>query len=727
MGTMMSNQEELVPEIGGSESFGSGDAKSPRRLTNQGGDSIDDDVDPCTGASTASRIDEAAAEFNETEMEVAEFERDNHREIVGEAVSGLLLGERMNSSVGRECLPLDDGTSASGDFVTDSCGSTGGGASFELAVSPETIGDNIIAKRERKDTTFDLSVGEGETPVEGRDLVADKARAEVDQRTVDFFNAQKEMAKVPISDGLSKKVVDDARGCAPREDNGTTSDDSSRKLRSSIGDAGRVCSVKEESSDIIAGEPKDKNEERTEIEIDDFEEEAAKIFSTRDAPIKPVISVTQGEGSHKNNSKMIDMGDSQDMKIVEFSADLTQQDMGDSKIRLFDHETPSGSNGITRSSSCLEPETAEQEDLSDDCGVGVFEFLSKRRRKKRRKNVDAAKSLSISIPSLTPQEAASTDTKTIDSGNEKNVVEGKIWPIDDNILDEEDPNLFYSTTNEGDDPQYVEFRLSMIKNRLQAQLVKIQKDKKEDMKKIQAYLYFMWEESNGALQGEIKKVRDEIEAKQTRQRNQLTDKHKGQSEADEQKLNEGETWLVQKQHLETQQSMSQHAGMLGWNEIAAQLQNRHAFQRHQFEERKVEMKKRLEQEINTQNQILEAHHKKRNAESQLFIKELTEKCHKQHDDLKTKLLRLHEDRFEQKRKEAEASFGGSQSDTLAQGITNSNLNYSCAEQSNDQRQTKEEEIEGVVSHDAAMRQKQRKSLMNNASIQLAIEIHNEGK
>jgi hypothetical protein len=621
---------------------------------------------------------------------------------------------------------LDDGSSTRGDFAKGSCRSTGGGASFGLAVSSDNIGDKIIATREIGGTKFDLSIKRGDTPVEGRDIDAEKARAEVDQRTVEFFNTHAKMAEVPTINDFLKKVVDDASGCAPREDQGT-SDDSPRKPRSSTGDAGGVPSAKEESSDKAASEPKDKNEEKTEMEIDYYEEEAAKISLTRDVLIKPAISVTQGEGPPENDPNKIDMGDSQGMKFLEVSADLKHENMAVSKMRIDEHETASGSNGITRSLSCLEPETAEQDDLSDDYGLEVFELLTKRRRKKRRKNVDTSKSISISIPSHTPQGAASTDTKTaIGFGNAKNVVEDKIWPIDEVVLDEDDPNSFYSTTHEGEDPQYVEFRSLMMKNRLQAQLVKIQKDKKEDMKKIQAYLSFTWEESNDALQGEIKKIRDEIVAKQTRQRKQLTDKHKGQSKADEQKLNEGENWLVQKQHLEMQQSVSQHAGMLGWNEIAAQLQNRHAYQRHQFEERKVEMKKRSEQEINTQNQILEAHHKKRNAESQLFIKELTDKCHKQHNNLKAKLLRLHEVRFEQKRKEAEANFGRSQSDTLARGNTDANQNYPCAEKPNDCRQTKEELIKGVVSHDAAMRQKQRKSLMNNASIQLAIEIHNEG-
>jgi len=189
--------------------------------------------------------------------------------------------------------------------------------------------------------------------------------------------------------------------------------------------------------------------------------------------------------------------------------------------------------------------------------------------------------------------------------------------------------------------------------------------------------------------------------------------------------------LLQKQHLEMQQRMSQHAGMLEWNGIATQLQNRHAYQRQQFEESKIEMKKRSEQELNAQNQILEAHHKKRQSESQILIKELTDKCHKQHANLKAKLSRLHDERFEKRRKEAEAECAfddGYQSETLTRGKTSaSECCLHTTENSADEHPIKGGLLEGAVSHDAVVRQKQRKGLMNNASIQLAIEIHNEGK
>ena len=53
--------------------------------------------------------------------------------------------------------------------------------------------------------------------------------------------------------------------------------------------------------------------------------------------------------------------------------------------------------------------------------------------------------------------------------------------------------------------------------------------------------------------------------------------------------------------------------------IAAQLQQRHTYQRTQFEQKKTEMKKRSEQDLNAQNAILEAHHKKRRAEAEAYM------------------------------------------------------------------------------------------------------------
>ena len=700
--------------------------------------------------------EDAAVEFNEAETEGTEFDRDDYGGNVVNTTSGDSLRERGRSSISQKCLPVHEGNplenvvdfapgeddinkqsidedwllkdAALVDSVKEADSSTGGGGDAPLDMAP----------RENDGTSVDISIERGDPPVEGSDMLlvrwassrsqADTAGVGIDHRTIDICYNHEFMAAVPTSDYFSKIAAYDTAGSAPGEDKATT-DNGSRKPGSSAGDTDDALMLKEESymktEDILEVE----EDETTEMEMD-HNKDVVEISAT-DFPKKSVISITQGKAPGENEPKKIEMDASHEKKTLAVSADDAQGIVADSNMNLDDCELPHGSkNGIRSSSSKgSEPESADQEDVSDDDGFGIFELMAKRTRKKRKKNMEKSKPLSISIPSHSPKEGVSTGTKiNVGFGMESNSLADKFWPTDDDILEEEDPLSFYSTTHEGQDPQYVEFHLSMTKNRLQAQLAKVEKDKNEDIKMIQTYLSAKWEESNDALQKEIIKVRDEILAKQTRQRNQLTDKHQRQIEADELKLNESESWLLQKQHLEMQQRMSQHAGMLEWNGIATQLQNRHAYQRQQFEERKIEMKKRSEQELNAQNQILEAHHKKRQSESLALIKELTDKCHKQHDNLKAKLLRLHEERFEQKRKEAEADCGGSISATLAQAKTRVNQSRShTSENFADGHQNKGGLREGAVSHDAVVRQKQRKGLMNNASIQLAIEIHNEGK
>ena len=779
----MTEREE---ELGGGENVRGGDAES--QSADQGGEANNDNsIDPGGGASISSRTifsrvwgwandnnstkeedsssvrepdavgvikwsEDAAVEFNERKTEGTEFDRDDYRGNIVNTTSGDSLREMGRLIIGQKCLPVHEGDplvnvadfapgeddinklSIDEDWLlkdaalvdsVQEVGSSSGGGDAPLDMAP----------RENTGTTVDFSNERRDPPVEGSDMLlvrlassrnqADTAGGGIDHKTIDICNNHELMVVVSTSDYFSKIAAYDTTGRVPGEDKATT-DDGSRKPGSSTDDADDVPLVKGESSNKTEYILEVEDYEKTEMEMD-HNKDVADISAT-DFPKKPVISITQGKAPGENEPKKIEMDASHEMKTLAVSADVAQGSVADSNMNLDDCGLPHGSKNGIGSSKGSEPKSAEHEDVSDDDGFGIFELMTNRTRKKRKKNIEKSKPLSISIPSHTPKEEISTGTKiNVGFGMERNSLV-KFWQIDDDILEEEDPLSFYSTTHEGQDPQYVEFHLSMTKNRLQAQLAKVQKDKKEDMKKIQTYLSAKWEESNDALQKEINKVRDEMLAKQTRQRNQLTEKHQRQIEADEQKLNEGENWLLQKQHLEMQQRMSQHAGMLEWNGIATQLQNRHAYQRQQFEESKIEMKKRSEQELNAQNQILEAHHKKRQFESQALIKELSDKCHKQHDNLKAKLFRLHEERFELKRKEAEADCGGSKSATLAQGKTR--VNQSCLHTSENfagGHQNKGGQREGAVSHDAVVRQKQRKGLMNNASIQLAIEIHNEGK
>lgn len=155
------------------------------------------------------------------------------------------------------------------------------------------------------------------------------------------------------------------------------------------------------------------------------------------------------------------------------------------------------------------------------------------------------------------------------------------------------------------------------------------------------------------------------------------------------------------------------------------------------------MKKRSEQELKAQNNILEAHHKKRQAEAETFIKELGAKCRQQQEGLKAKLFRLHEERFDNKKKTIEADCtlslevsGEEASTSTTRTLSSQEIPLIANKMSVKSQQNQHEHDlqtvthkavrEGSVSHDAVIRQKRRKGLMNNATIQLAIEIHNEG-
>lgn len=350
---------------------------------------------------------------------------------------------------------------------------------------------------------------------------------------------------------------------------------------------------------------------------------------------------------------------------------------------------------------------------SDDDGFGALELLGKRKRRKRKKK--KKKSQQIKLLRISIEPVPKHDVPPV---KKSDAPADKLCSFED-IEEEEDPLAFYSTTHEGQDPNYVEFHSSRLKNRLEVELAKLDKEKEEDKNKIQTYLSAKWEERHDMLQKQMNKVRADMIAKQTRQRTQLSEKHKRQIEADERKIEEGEKWLISKQQMELQQRMNlPNNSMIEWNTIAAQLQTRHAYQRQQFEEKKVEMKKRSEQELKAQNQILEAHHKKRQVEAEAYIKELADKCHKQQENLGNAIRNAHEERFDKKRKETQAD----NKCTLALDGESHPQTFGT----NIQRTNKREIHEGSISHGAVIRQKWRKSLMNSANIQIAIEIHNEG-
>ena len=320
----------------------------------------------------------------------------------------------------------------------------------------------------------------------------------------------------------------------------------------------------------------------------------------------------------------------------------------------------------------------DEDDESNDDGFGVLQ-LRPLMRKQRKSNIAASKPIRITIPSNTPKEST------------RNLFDAAVDKTEDDVFVEDDPLSFYSTT-EGEDA--CDANSSSMKDLTHDLLAKLQNEKKEDKIKIQAYLSAKLEQTNYNIQKEINQVRLEMLNKQTRQLKQLNEKHHCQFQSNEQKFKEGENLL---------------------------LQNCNAHQCQQFEESKAEMMKRYEQDIITQNQILQAHHKKRQAEGHMLIKDLTDRCHIQHDFLIAKLSMLHEERFKQKRKDIECSVAGAfQSESVARGKANKSATHLNTSDS------KGTVFGNVVSHDAVLRQKQRKGLMNTASIQLAIEIHNEG-
>jgi hypothetical protein len=386
-----------------------------------------------------------------------------------------------------------------------------------------------------------------------------------------------------------------------------------------------------------------------------------------------------------------------------------------------------------------EPGINESEDDDFPLFESFDQRIRQRKRKKRKKEiVEKIKPIRVSIRSHASEEKGPGEKKETTPTLVVNEVElmNKLCPFDDVSLEEEDPLSFYSNTHEGQDADSVGLMSSIMRNRLEFELNKLKKAKKIDMKKIQAYISARWEERNDSLQRQINKIRFEMVSKQKQQRIQLTEKQARQTEADNRKLVAGENWLAQKQQIEMQQLMTQHqnlatADIVKLNAMVNQLQSRHAFQRQQFEEKKVEMQKRLDQELQTQNQSIHAHHDKRQAEAEILIKGLAEKCRAQQENMKAKLTRLHEERFERKRRQViydSTVNGDSQSENSVLGDTIATpIDF---DMHSDDGRTVELPVDnqcvtGVsASTDSVVRQKQRKGLMNN--IQLAIEIHNEG-
>lgn len=360
---------------------------------------------------------------------------------------------------------------------------------------------------------------------------------------------------------------------------------------------------------------------------------------------------------------------------------------------------------------------------------GEFELLVKsKRQKKKTSKKGKSKPLRITGKDVIPMEGTTKVEQT-----DRNYVATKYDNIQgleltSDIEDEEDPLAIYSENQEPQDTSFAEVDSTKVKNELQTRMNKLKEEKKQDLNMIKTYLKAKWDERNTEVQSQANKLRGEMLTKQQRQRTQLSEKHKRQLEADGRKIEEGMKWLVQRQQLELEQKMQQHKqaaqqmgvtqeSMAEWNQMSIQLQTRHSQQLQQFESKKIDLNRKSEQELSAQNAILEAHHKKRQHETNKIIDELVNKCHRQQDYLKAKLVRQHKERFETKRNALQSQLTESAKVDTYRGPDHE-LHPNQRSGSHDAAN---------VSHNAVTRQKRRKIATNNASFQLAVEIHNEGE
>eukprot|EP00984_Skeletonema_dohrnii_P037633 scaffold39894_cov133-Skeletonema_dohrnii-CCMP3373.AAC.3 len=277
----------------------------------------------------------------------------------------------------------------------------------------------------------------------------------------------------------------------------------------------------------------------------------------------------------------------------------------------------------------------------------------------------------------------------------------------------------------------------------------MEEHKTEDMAKINAYLIAKWEERTENLNKQVSKIRQDMLTKQNTQRAQLAEKHKTQQgefcayfacscvvllddkltytffflqqELDKRKIDEGRKWLLERQQQQLRQEAEQtgkagNAIMEDWSNISAQLQTRHAYQLKQFEVKEATMKERSANDANAQHQILEAHHKKRSAEAEAFVDELIKKCQQRQKKLKATLTRLHEQRFEAKKREIQIEFSKPLDSSVSQ--QKSAETHSHQELDND--------LDNSLAHTAVLRHKRRKHHLNGCTVQVAVDIHNEG-
>jgi len=355
--------------------------------------------------------------------------------------------------------------------------------------------------------------------------------------------------------------------------------------------------------------------------------------------------------------------------------------------------------------------TYDQDTLSDDEVDAFLIIPNKSTRKKRRSK---RKSVHISISSVIDKkdEPATSVANSFEQGN--------LIPEGYGVEECSGGDLsFFSETHEGQDPVCAEINSSLMKNCLHVGLEKMEEDKAADMAKINAYLFAKWEERTEILNKQVAKIRLDVLTKQNTQRAQLAEKHRTQQELDKRKIDEGRKWLQERQKQQLQEAQqtgnARNIKIEDWNNFSAQLQTRHAYQLKQFELKEVSMKERSANDANAQNQILEAHHKKRSAEAEAFIDDLIKQCHQRQKNLKATLTRLHEQRFEAKKREIQTEFSKPIECVFQRKSVELHFQQDFVHDN-----------DNSLAHTAVLRHKRRKNIMNGTTVQIAVDIHNEG-
>jgi len=395
------------------------------------------------------------------------------------------------------------------------------------------------------------------------------------------------------------------------------------------------------------------------------------------------------------------------LKDVKVSSQLSKVDVvdthkmiGDDKERISIQDNTTDEPTFTVDDDTVKPKIQEPvqnkavkrdtaTDLEEDVDIGAFGLLSKQnKRKKRKKNKPTPL---LSIFDTIKKEPLPTHVS-------------KVSTIESSSHLEEDHLLFYLEDDNA-------LHSARLKYGLQVELSNLKEEKEEDFQQIDAYASAKFQQRSDSLNRQINKVRVEMLAKQTRQRNQLEERHKRKAENDRRKMKERHEMLLSRQQEELERRKEQNKGPQ-WKSIEVQLNNRHDFQRKQFEESKIETINRTQQEHNASFRILENHHQKRQIEGETYIQNLVNTAKLLQDKMITKLSNLHQDRYAQREREIRAKF--SELDSMDEDAlcTNKGELHNMAVSSNP--------------HDAVVRQETRKAEVEKEVVQIAVEIHNEG-